>query len=170
MRAHGCIDRRVNRSTAHHHTVHRFSPWHLLWIDATGAVLLATGLAWLGLHYAIGAGAGELPHPLEAWLIRLHGLAAYVGLFVFGIVAAVHVPHGWRASRRHRWAHQRRTGLVLCALAAALGLSGYLLYYFAPEWLRPGLGCLHAAAGVAMAACIVMHRRGTDRGADIELL
>ena len=163
MRVHGCTDRRVNRSTAHHPSARHFSPWHLLCIDATGALVLVTGLAWLGLHYAGGAGAGELPHPMEAWVLRLHGLAAYASLFLLGVVAAVHVPHGWRASNRHRWAHQRRTGRALCILATGLSLSGYLLYYFAPEWLRPSLGSSHAVAGVAMAMCIVMHRRRSDR-------
>lgn len=152
------MNRHLHRPTGRH-----FLPWHRHSLLAVGAVLLATGLAWLALHYLIGAGADELPHPGEAWLLRLHGLAAYAGLFMLGIVAAVHIPHGWHASGRQRWAPQRRTGLLLCGLAALLSLTGYLLYYFAPEWLRPALGGAHAAAGVAMAAGIVVHRRGVAR-------
>ena len=34
----------------------------------------------------------------------------------------------------------------------------YLLYYFAPEALRPTLGWLHAGAGVAMAGVFLVHR------------
>ena len=141
----------------------------------TGALLLISGIAWLGVHYALGAGAGELPHPLEAWLMKLHGLAAMLGLFVLGAVAAAHVPRGWRISgrphdrqsrrpsRRHHWALQRRTGVMLCALAAVLAFSGYLLYYFAPEWIHSSIGWAHAAAGVAMALVIALHRRGAER-------
>ena len=149
---------------AHHPSpqaaTHHLARWHRLGVYAVGALLLFTGLAWLGLHYIVGAGAGELPHPLEAWALRLHGLAAFGALFMLGVLAAAHLPHGWRLSRRHRWAHQRRTGLALCVLAAALVLSGYVLYYFAPEAVRPSLGWLHAGVGVAMALAAALHRRG----------
>ena len=83
--------------------------------------------------------------------MQLHGLAAFAGLFVFGVMAAAHLPHGWRLSRRLRWAHQRRSGIVLCALAATLALSGYLLYYFAPEWVRPSwAGAMIATAFIEL--------------------
>jgi hypothetical protein len=144
-----------------HHAVSHLAAWHRRLIYTAGAVLFLTGALWLALHYTVGAGAGELPHPLEAWALRVHGLAAYAGVFAYGVVSAVHLPHGWRASRRHRWAHQRTTGLLLCALALIVGFSGYLLYYFAPEWLRPSLGWGHAIAGGALALGIALHRRGT---------
>jgi hypothetical protein len=146
-----------------HHPSHQFAPWQKLSVYTTGTLLLLTGGGWLAIHYLVGAGTGELPHPLEAWTMRLHGLAAYAGLFLLGTVAAAHVPHGWRLGRRHRWAHQRRTGLTLCLLAAALAVSGYLLYYFAPEWIRPTLGWAHAAAGAAMALALALHRHGAGR-------
>lgn len=135
-----------------------FAPWQRRSLYATGGVLLASGGAWLALHYL--AGAGELPHPLEAWALRVHGLAGYAALFVLGAVVAAHVPHGWRLARRHRWAQQRRSGLVVCALSTGLAASGYLLYYFAPETVRPALGWGHALAGVACAAALAWHRRG----------
>ncbi len=134
-----------------------------MFIYTAAAVLLLTGSVWLGLHYTVGAGAGELPHPLEAWAMRVHGLAAYAALFAFGIVTAAHLPNGWRASRRHRWAQQRATGLIVCALVLIVSFSGYLLYYFAPEWLRPSLGWTHAVAGAALTLGIVWHRRGARR-------
>ena len=140
---------------------HRLPGWQRASLHAVGAVLLATGGAWLALHYSLGA--GELPHPLEAWTMKLHGLAAFAGLFMLGVVAGSHVPHGWRSSARHRWAHQRGSGLALCALGALLALSGYLLYYFAPEALRPALGWAHSGAGVAMAAMLVKHGRRSSQ-------
>ena len=150
--------------TVQPHAVSHFARWQRWCVYAAGALLLLSGVAWLALHYLLGAGAGELPHPLEAWLMKLHGLAATLGTFVLGAMAAAHVPQGWRLSRRHRWAHQRRTGLLLSALAAALVLSGYLLYYFAPEWLRPGLGWAHSASGLVMAMVLTLHRHGLGRG------
>ena len=143
--------------------LHRLPGWQRLSLYASGAVLLATGLLWLVLHYAPGGSAGELPLPLEAWTMKLHGLAAFAGLFMLGVVAGSHVPHGWRSSARHRWAHQRGSGLALCALGALLALSGYLLYYFAPEALRPALGWAHSGAGVAMAAMLVKHGRRSSQ-------
>jgi hypothetical protein len=139
---------------------HRLPRWQHRMLHATGALLLMTGVVWLALHYSIGAGAGELPHPLEAWCLRLHGFAAMLGLFMLGALAAAHIPQGWRLSRRWQLSRQQRTGLLLCALAALLVLTGYLLYYFAPDDVRPWLGGGHAAAGVAMAGLVYLHRRG----------
>ena len=142
------------------HHAHRLVRWQRLALYLSGALLLLTGAAWLAVHYSIGAGAGELPHPLEAWMLRLHGLAAFAGVFVFGALAAAHIPQGWRLSQRRRWAGQRRSGLRLCAVGALLMLSGYALFYFAPESVRPAMGWLHTGIGLAMAVLIASHRRG----------
>ena len=156
----------MNHPPSHHRGpahAHRLPRWQRLALYLSGAVLLLSGVAWLVLHYSLGAGAGGLPHPLEAWSLRLHGLAAFGGLFVLGALAAAHVPQGWRLSHRRRWAGQRLSGVSLCALAALLVLTGYLLFYFAPEAVRPALGWLHAAAGLAMAVLLPAHRRRARR-------
>jgi hypothetical protein len=139
---------------------HRLVRWQRVALYVSGALLTATGGVWLAVHYSVGAGAGELPHPLEAWLLRVHGLAAFAGVFVIGALAAAHVPQGWRLSHRRRWAGQRASGVLLCAVAALLVLSGYALFYFAPEAVRPALGWAHAVVGLAMAVLIATHRRG----------
>ena len=139
---------------------HRLVPWQRHALYWSAGLLTATGAVWLAVHYGVGAGsANELPHPLEAWLMRLHGLLAYAGLFVLGVLAAGHVPQGWRLAGRHRWARQRSSGAALCVLAAVLSLTGYLLNYFAPEGVRPVLGWIHALVGLAMGALLVRHRR-----------
>lgn len=145
---------------AEHPPRHRLPAWQRRALHASGVLLLLTGLVWLAVHYSVGAGTGELPHPLEAWCLRLHGLAAMAALFVLGALAAAHVPQGWRLSRRWQLVSQQRTGLLLCALAALLVFTGYLLYYFAPEDERPWLGGGHAVAGVVMASLVLCHRRG----------
>jgi peptidoglycan/LPS O-acetylase OafA/YrhL len=142
----------------------RLRPWQRQAIDGSGALLLASGAVWLLLHYGRG---DELPHPLEPWSMRLHGLASFVSLFMLGVLAAFHVPHGWRATARHGLRQpgraQRRWGLLLCVLAAALAASGYALYYFAPDNVRPALGGAHSAAGAAMAGALLAHRRARRR-------
>jgi hypothetical protein len=137
----------------------RLRRWQLLALVATAALLWGTGLAWLATHYSVGAGAGELPHPIEIWSMRLHGVGAFAGLFMLGVLAAVHMPHGWLLSHRPRWAAQRKSGALLCLLAGLLVLSGYLLYYFAPEPVRPTLGWLHVGIGVVMALIAAQHCR-----------
>ena len=145
---------------AAHHTTHRLIRWQRRALYVTGAALLLTGGLWLIVHYSVGVGAGELPHPLEAWSLRLHGVAAFAGLFMLGVLAAGHIPHGWRLSHRRRWEGQRSTGVLLCVIGALLVLTGYLLLYFAPESVRPALGWAHAFIGLAMGVLIASHRRG----------
>jgi len=142
-------------------TGHRLVPWQRRVLYGAGTVLFASGCVWLAVHY--GRDADALPSPIESWSMRLHGLAAFAALFAFGALAAVHIPQGWRLGYRLRRSHQRGSGLALCSLAAALALTGYLLYYFAPEGVRPALGWLHAALGAAMAFVVAAHRRGRTR-------
>jgi hypothetical protein len=144
-------------------TVHRLVAWQRVVLFGAGAMLLASGAAWLALHY--GRGAEALPSPLEPWTMRLHGLAAFAALFAFGALAAAHIPQGWRFSHRMRWARQRGSGVALCVFAATLALTGYLLYYFAPDPIRPALGWLHSALGVAMAVLVAAHGRRAERRA-----
>jgi len=136
--------------------------WQYRLLYATAGVLALSGLGWLAAHYLWGAGAGQLPLPLEPWLMRLHGAAAFAALFLAGLLAAAHVPQGWRMSTRNphllqRWAGQRRTGLALCLLGAAGSTSGYLLYYFAPEPVRAPLGWAHAALGLVLVLVLPLH-------------
>ncbi len=151
------------RPTHHpvHHQVHRIVRWQRITLYGVGVLLLLTGALWLGVHYSIGAGAGELPHPLEAWSLRAHGLAAFAALFALGTLAGAHIPQGWRLTHRRRWAGQRRSGVLLCTAAGLLALTGYALFYFAPDTVRPALGWAHALVGFAMAALVAMHRRGS---------
>jgi len=142
-------------------SVHRLARWQRQLLYAAGLVLLATGVVWLALHY--GRRDDSLPSALEPWAMRLHGLAALAVVFTFGTLAASHIPQGWRWTHRLRWAHQRSTGVTLCTLAGALVLTGYLLYYFAPDNVRPALGSLHSILGAAMAAVVAVHRRRARR-------
>ena len=131
-------------------------------VHATGWLLLISGVAWLCVHYGIGAGAGELPHPRESWLLRLHALAAWVGAFTLGEFgrppcAARLAP---APAPRRRAPRQRRLGVALCALGGALVASGYALMYFVGEPARPAWDWAHAGIGAAMAGALVWHARG----------
>ncbi len=127
--------------------------WQRRVLLASAWSLLLSGVAWLPIHHLWGAGAGELPSPLEPWLMRWHGLAVLTGLFALGLVSAGHVPRGWRARR------QRASGLVLCILWGLLALSGYGLSYLVSERWRGALGWAHAGAGMLAFAVGALHAR-----------
>jgi hypothetical protein len=130
--------------------------WQRITIVAMALNLLASGLVWLPFHYLWGAGsANALPHPLEVWLMRWHGLAAVAGFYAAGIVSAGHVARGWRL----RW--RRSSGLAVCILGGALALSGYALWYFVPEALHAAVGLAHAAAGAVAFAVGWAHVAGS---------
>jgi len=141
-------------------SANRLVGWQKSVFYAATGVVLASGLAWLALHY--GRADDALPSALEPWTMRLHGLAAFAILFVLGAMAATHVPRGWRLSQRVRRARQRSSGLGLCLLAGACVLTGYLLYYFAPDTVRPALGWVHSGVGVAAALLVAFHRRRAE--------
>jgi hypothetical protein len=132
--------------------------WQRLGLHGSMALLALSGAVWLVVHYSVGAGVADtLPHPLEPWLLRLHGAAVMASLFFFGAVAPLHVPRGWRL------ACQRSTGMAMLGGMALLVLTGYALYYFAPEALRAWIGNVHAAVGLALAAVLAWHGRPRAR-------
>ena len=133
----------------------RPSRWQRHLLIGTSLLLLASGLAWLALQYR--SGSDGLPHPAQAWLMQLHGAGAFVALFAGGLMAGHHIPAGWRHSQRHGQASQRRSGLLLCGTLVLAVLSGYALYYFAPETVRPALGWGHAAVATLMLGLGLQH-------------
>jgi hypothetical protein len=137
----------------HHRFTNSIPPWQRRVLVASAWSLLLSGVAWLPIHHVWGAGAGELPSPLEPWLMRWHGLAVLTGVFALGLVSAGHVPRGWRAGR------QRATGALLCVLWALLAASGWGLSYLAPERWHAALGWAHAAAGLLAFGLGALHAR-----------
>ncbi|HTP28223.1 MAG TPA: hypothetical protein VMK12_21540 [Anaeromyxobacteraceae bacterium] len=127
--------------------------WQRRTVYAAAGSLLLSGVAWLPVHYLWGAGAGELPRPIEPWLVRWHAVSAVAGLFAVGVVAANHVSRGWHLRQR------RISGLAVCILVAVVAATGYALSYLVSEDWRPALGWGHAALGAVMTAAGVTHRR-----------
>ncbi len=87
--------------------------------------LWLTGAVWLIAHYVLvyEGEFGPLPHPLEFWSVAAHGAFGFASLWLLGLLWSVHIPAGWRASRR------RLSGSMMFGVVAFLILSGYLLYY-----------------------------------------
>jgi len=126
-------------------------------VYAVTAILYATGIVWLIAHYTMRtAGSfGETTHPLEPWMLRGHGLAVMLGLFLYGTLLRAHIVRGWRVGQN------RLTGALLAAVLLLLTASGYLLYYAGGETLRPILSVAHWATGLAIIVALPLHvRRG----------
>jgi hypothetical protein len=140
----------------HRHAL-RPSPWQRRGLVLVAVLLLVSGAGWLGLHYSVGGGSGELPDPAEPWLMKLHGAAAFAALFAAGMMAGHHIPTAWRQARRPRHSLQRRSGLLLCGTAALVVLTGYALYYLVPDTWRATLGWLHASAGAMLVGTGIWH-------------
>ncbi len=130
--------------------------WHKRWLYTSFTALLATGLAWLLLHY--GRDAESLPLPAEGWLMRIHGLASMLALLSLGMVAGSHVPAGWRLSTQAGRHGQRRSGLWLSTLLAVVVLMAYGLLYLVPEAWHEMAGWLHAGLALSLPLLWWWHR------------
>ncbi|HZP86748.1 MAG TPA: hypothetical protein VFB54_07990 [Burkholderiales bacterium] len=146
----------------------RLTAGHKRWVYRAGALVFVTGVLWLVFHYflRIHGEFGETPHPLEAWWLRLHGAGAMLALLVVGSLLPIHIRTGWH-HRRNLW-----PGFSLLAVTVALALTGYALYYFGGESLRPVLSVVHWGVGLLAAGVMLWHIRSghaTRRLATISL-
>ncbi|MRS98664.1 hypothetical protein GJQ57_08315 [Ralstonia pickettii] len=113
------------------------------------AVLIVTGLAWLALHFLDeGSDTGTLA---LAWSMKLHGAAAMVSLYLFGMLWGPHIRNAW-VRRRNRTA-----GAMVGALTIALVLTGYALYYVNGELMRQSAEVLHWSAGMVVCIALWIH-------------
>ena len=79
----------------------RLGPWHQAAVYGATAVLAGSGILWLGLHYflALPGQYGPQIHPLEPWMLRVHGAAAMAGLVIYGSLLPVHIRRAWSIRR-----------------------------------------------------------------------
>lgn len=131
----------------------RLERWQRRAIYATGAVLLASGVAWLVLRYFLRPVSefGETVNPFEPWAMKLHGLAAMVALFFLGSLIHVHIRRALKSGRN------LVTGWAMIATLLLLALTGYGLYYVAGEADRPLWSAVHWIVGLAVAVLFVLH-------------
>ncbi len=114
-------------------------------------ILVVTGLAWLWVHDVRQPLPGPQVNPVESWLMRVHGIAAYVFLVLAGALLPVHVRMGWRGRRNHR------SGAVVGAMLLLLGFSGLVLYYESGELARTIADRAHWPAGIAATLVLGWH-------------
>jgi hypothetical protein len=131
----------------------RLSRIHERWVLGVGITLEASGALWLLFHYfvLVRGEFGSGHHPLETWLLELHGAAAMVFFVVLGTLLPIHVRRAWQLNRN------QGTGAVTISTVAILSLSGYGLYYAGGEEARSWISTLHWIIGLVGIPVIVLH-------------
>lgn len=125
--------------------------WQRMSVYIVTGVLVLTGLLWLYAHFLLRSIIDpEVPHPLEAWALRIHGISAYACLIILGSMLPVHVKLAWQA-RRHLY-----SGIALLTFCAGLAISALGLYY-APEIAHAGLSYFHWLLGLLSIPLFIWH-------------
>ena len=133
----------------------RLGARHKRALYAVFLVLWGSGALWLLFHYFLRVAGefGDAAHPLEAWWLRLHGLAGFAALVTVGTVLPVHARRAWQIDRN------RRSGLAMKACLLWLAATGYALYYFASEANEAWLPLAHWVVGLALPLAGLLHVR-----------
>jgi len=131
----------------------RLGPWHQSAVYTATVVLVATGAVWVVLHYffAVPGEYGPQVHPLEPWMLKVHGAAAMAGLIVYGSLLPLHVRRAWTIRRNIV------LGIALIGLLLVLTITGYLLYYAGDEELRPLVSAAHWIPGLVVPILLAWH-------------
>lgn len=131
----------------------RLGPWHQGTVYGATALLILTGAVWLVLHYFMVTPGefGPTLHPLENWMLKIHGAAAMAGLIIYGSLLPIHIRRAW-AIRRNIY-----LGIGLVVFMLLLTISGYLLYYAGGEDTRPVISIVHWILGVVIPVLLTWH-------------
>ncbi len=119
-------------------------------IYATFILLVATGFAWLAVHF-LANDADEMM-PLQAWNMKIHGAAAWLVTYLIGTIWAGHIRLAWKLKVN------RYAGTCFAIVVGLLSVSGYGLYYFNGEVLRTITEWLHWLAGGLACILFWLHR------------
>lgn len=113
-------------------------------------VLLFSGLVWLFFNFYLDS---ESPFRfLNLWNLKLHGLAAFGFLIVFGMILSTHISFNWRVRK-----NRRLSGIMLVIIFTLLILSGYVLYYSGSDDLRTFTSYFHWIVGLICTAFFITH-------------
>ena len=120
-------------------------------LAACGLVILS-GVLWIVIGWNLDG--DDYSDPLRSWRHRvlvLHGVAAYLLLWIAGRLYALHQQGNWRAQRNCA------SGLAMSVALLLLAGSGLTLYYPPHEDWRDGFSMLHQVLGVALALLLPLH-------------
>lgn len=124
-------------------------------VRALAALLWATGVAWLVLHYGFRSATefGETDSPYVSRARIAHGVVALVTVLLLGWVGASHAYPRWRVGQR------QLSGGLMVAWCVGVGVSGFALYYLTEDALRSASSLLHQGLGTVGIALALQHMR-----------
>lgn len=115
-------------------------------------IVIASGIAWMVLGKMIDPQDYADPlYTLRHRMLVLHGIAAYVLVWMAGRLSNLHQQGNWRAHRN------RRNGLLLTAVLALLAITGLCLYYPPHEDWHETISLLHQGLGITLALLLPLH-------------
>lgn len=131
----------------------RLTPWLRRTVYAAGGILLLSGATWLVLEnfVRVEGAFGPERHPVEHWMIVVHGVSAYALLPLVGLIGGTHAVQAW-AQRRNRM-----SGLILAGVLIFLAISALALYYVGADQARYWSSLSHWAVGVCAPLALVFH-------------
>ncbi|HVO91002.1 MAG TPA: DUF4405 domain-containing protein [Casimicrobiaceae bacterium] len=133
----------------------RLADWSRRTLYTIVAASVASGVAWLLVHYLPGLAHGDSDEmrraAQEAFTLKVHGFAGFAVLFALGAMSSTHMRKAWALQRN------RRSGIVLVALFAMLALTGYALYYLVTDESHAPISMVHWMLGLALAPLVVVH-------------
>lgn len=137
----------------------RLEPWHRRLLYSSFTVLGVTGIVWLMAQYwplmtPFAPSVNGLSR-WSSWAMRIHGGAAMLALFIGGTLLNQHIRPGLKNLRN------RRLGVSLITGFLILVISGYGLYYFAPDEVHQWWSVSHWLTGLIVTLVLPWHvRRG----------
>lgn len=143
----------MRHAAVHRPPRNRLPRWQRLAIYGAVALLLLSGLGWLGVAYGLAPPDEPTPAP-HRWagpLLALHGVAGYVGTILCALVGQTHLRVGWQAPS------VRVAAAGFGALLLWLVLGGLGFYYVADETLVSWLRWTHLAAGLLLPLALAWH-------------
>lgn len=131
----------------------RLGYWHQFAVYAATAALALSGLLWLVYHFFFETPGdfGPQIHPMEPWMLRVHGAAAMAGLIVYGSLLPIHIRRAWTLRRNIV------LGVGLIAIMLMLTVTGYLLYYAGGEQSRGVISAVHWIVGLVVPLLLLWH-------------
>lgn len=123
------------------------------WLYVIACATWITGALWLLFHHFLMRSGpfGATPHPAEPWLLKVHGAAAFLATWIFGLIWGVHVSKALPFKKR------KASGLAVVVLTMVLIVTGYLLYYVGGDAVRQAISISHWAIGLAAPAILFLH-------------
>jgi hypothetical protein len=108
-------------------------------------LLWFTGLIWIVLELLNSATAQK------PYLLTLHGLLIVPLLIGLGGLWVAHIPDGWKPKKK------KLSGISLIFSLSFLILSGLMLYYLRPLYLKDFTGLSHSILGLILVPLVFWH-------------